>query len=141
MSKFIKERQHHRYKCVFVFSLYDIGYLTTCFTCRGIIFLNFQLEYNCKPGTLKGDNFLGDLGSVELSAKVWSHGQSQPEEKSYHWMVKMLKPDPRKGVPNMGRMIGAFDREMRIYRDVLPALKEVIFYILSIEGWNVRNIF
>jgi hypothetical protein len=65
---------------------------------------------------------LGDLGSVRVLARVWN--EDEPEEKSYHWMVKLLKPDPKEGVPNLSRIIGAFDREMRVYRDILPALNQ-----------------
>jgi hypothetical protein len=83
------------------------------------------VDFTSQPGTLKGDNFLGDLGSVQVHAKLWNKGNAEPTEKSYHWMVKLLKPDPKEGVPNMGRMIGAFEREMRVYRDIIPALHEV----------------
>jgi hypothetical protein len=76
---------------------------------------------------MKGDNFLGDLGSVTVKANLWNVGETEPTEKSYHWMVKLLKPDPKKGVPNMCRMLGAFEREMLVYRDILPALNEVIY--------------
>ena len=82
----------------------------------------FQIEFKSDPGTEKGDNFLGDLASVKVWATIWRDG---PVEKSYHWMVKLMKPDPKEGVPNLCRMIGAFDREMRVYKDILPALNEV----------------
>ena len=70
---------------------------------------------------------MGDLGSVKVRAKVWNETET---EKCYHWMVKLLKPDPKEGVPNMSRMIGAFDREMRVYRDILPELNKVMSFNL-----------
>lgn len=77
-------------------------------------------EFNVAPGTNKGDNYLGDLASVKLTAQVNKNGVTQ--SKSYWWMVKMLKPDPPNNGMNMGRILGAFDGEARLYRDLIPAL-------------------
>jgi hypothetical protein len=106
------------------------------------------LEFTSQPGTLKGDNFLGDLGSVLVKAKLFKkdpkvdeNGQNF-EEKSYHWMVKLLKPDPKEGIPNISRMLGAFDREMRVYRDILPELNEVRYiqlYCIKTHRENLCN--
>ena len=58
--------------------------------------------------TEKGENFIGDLASVEVEAEV------NGEPKVYHWIVKMLKPDA-KGF-NLGRLLGLFECEVAVYK-------------------------
>jgi hypothetical protein len=43
--------------------------------------------YRSNPGTLKGDNYMGDLFSVEVDLK-----NPDGELKTLHWMLKALKP-------------------------------------------------
>ena len=82
---------------------------------------------------------MGDLASVKVWATIWRDG---PVEKSYHWMVKLMKPDPKEGVPNLCRMIGAFDREMRVYKDILPALNEVSVFLNGLfSGLLIAELF
>lgn len=70
--------------------------------------VSFQVE----NGTEKGENFLGDLASVQIMAKV-SSNDNQIQFKSYLWIIKMLKPDS--GAFNLGRLLGIFDSEMKVY--------------------------
>ena len=49
------------------------------------------LDFKANSGTSKGDNYMGDLASVEVRAQVGE------EIKTFSWMVKLLKPDPSTG--------------------------------------------
>lgn len=43
--------------------------------------------FRSHPGTLKGDNYMGDLFTVEVDLRVQGG-----EVKTLHWMLKALKP-------------------------------------------------
>jgi len=45
------------------------------------------IGFTSHPGTLKGDNYMGDLFTLEVDVRV-GNGQV----KTLHWMVKTLKP-------------------------------------------------
>ena len=75
--------------------------------------------------TLKGENFIGDLASVEIEAEV------KGRHETYHWMVKMLKPDNR-GF-NLGRLLGLFEGEVAVYK-VRPGRK-----VARVSKNNVAN--
>ena len=49
------------------------------------------LDFKANSGTSKGDNYMGDLASVEVKVQIGD------EIKTFHWMVKLLKPDPTTG--------------------------------------------
>jgi hypothetical protein len=60
----------------------------------------------------KGENFLGDLASVDLMVKI-TPDDNQETFKSYKWIIKMLKPTV--GF-NIGRLLGVFDVELHTYK-------------------------
>lgn len=51
--------------------------------------------FHCHPGTSKGDNYMGDLFSVEVEARV-----GRNEVQTLHWMLKTLKPSKNLGLRN-----------------------------------------
>ena len=59
---------------------------------------------------------------MEVKAKVLEPSE---EEKSFHWMIKLLKPDPASGGKNLGRLMNVFDREVHLYEKLLPALNKI----------------
>ena len=57
--------------------------------------------------------------SVEVKASV------EDEVKTFHWMVKLLKPDPPHGGMHMGRIMKVFEREAKMYNEVMPELSKI----------------
>ncbi len=94
--------------------------------------------YRSHPGTLKGDNYMGDLFSIEVDLK-----DQGGEVKTLHWMLKALKPskyliqsagvyfknhswtDPVSGGKHLGRIMQVFSREAAVYTDLMPILNKM----------------
>ena len=84
------------------------------------------ISYKVTNATEKGENFLGDLASVEIMAKI-SQDENEERFKSYLWIIKMLKPDS--GHFNLGRLLGIFDSELKVYKVNLTFLKIALSWL------------
>ena len=75
-------------------------------------------SFKSQNATAKGENFLGDLASLEVFAKIEkasTGSTTQVQYKTFLWMVKMLKPDAGGGF-NLGRILGTFEFEALMYK-------------------------
>ena len=61
-----------------------------------------------ESGSDKGENFMGDLASVELMANI------DNEEKKFHWIIKMMKPSS--GGFDLTKILGIFEAEANCYK-------------------------
>ena len=66
-------------------------------------------------GTEKGQGFLGDIAEVSVETESGS---------KHRWMIKLLKP-VSKGLPDLARSIGAFDREANYYDKIASRFKTI----------------
>nr|XP_040570387.1 uncharacterized protein LOC121119707 isoform X3 [Lepeophtheirus salmonis] len=80
------------------------------------------VSFESKPGSQKGDNFIGDLVAVDLKVRY----KKENKESIYHWMIKTLKPGPDDQENGLAYALRIFDREEYFYTTFINDLNKYV---------------